>query len=204
MSIELKLMIGPLRIGCLFGSLSVVGALMGCGHMPVASMVKLARVDFAKTDPAQMRAAVKVPRVVKPKRVAMRIIVKITDGPEEEQDLVLREVSEPAELMALQNELDADTHIFAYRLEPADVVRLSTLRDTLRQRREAAGRRGGTLTISIRPEGCRTADLGERPLHVTTYLRTAETGGYVPLARDLDLRTISPGRDVAAEIPPCG
>ena len=76
--------------------------------------------------------------------------------------------------------------------------------DALRQRREAAGRKGGTLTISIRPEGCRTADLGERPLHVTTYLRTAETGGYVPLARDLDLRTISPGRDVATEIPPCG
>jgi hypothetical protein len=35
-------------------------------------------------------------------------------------------------------------------------------------------------------------------------LRTAETGGYVALARDLDLRTIDPQRDLAAAIPPCG
>ena len=41
----------------------------------------------------------------------------------------------------------------------------------------------------------------DRPVYVTTYLKTAETGGYVPLARDVDLRTIVPGRDVTAEIP---
>ena len=47
--------------------LVVMGAtlfLAGCGHMPVTSMIKLARVDFAKTDPAQVRAAVKLPRTV--------------------------------------------------------------------------------------------------------------------------------------------
>ena len=37
-----------------------------------------------------------------------------------------------------------------------------------------------------------------------SYLRTAETGGYLPLARDLDLRTVVTGRDVAAELPLCG
>jgi hypothetical protein len=36
---------------------------------------------------------------------------------------------------------------------------------------------------------------------MTTYLRTAETGRYVPLARDLDLRTIA--RDLVDAIPPC-
>jgi hypothetical protein len=38
---------------------------------------------------------------------------------------------------------------------------------------------------------------------VTTYLRTAETGGYVVLLHDVDLRTIMPGQDLAALLPPC-
>ena len=40
--------------------------LAGCGHMPVTSMVKLARVDFVATDPAGLRAAVKLPRTIRP------------------------------------------------------------------------------------------------------------------------------------------
>ena len=31
-------------------------AMAGCSHMPVTSMVKLARVDFETSDPAQLRA----------------------------------------------------------------------------------------------------------------------------------------------------
>jgi hypothetical protein len=38
----------------------------------------------------------------------------------------------------------------------------------------------------------------------TTYLRTAETGGYVPLARDVDMRSVLRGRDLAAQMPACG
>ena len=34
----------------------------------------------------------------------------------------MREVSEPAEVLALQRELEPDTHIFAYRLDGAEVT----------------------------------------------------------------------------------
>src|SRR5262245_14403931 len=90
--------------------------LAGCGHMPVTSMIKLARADLSATDPAQLRAAVKLPRALKlkPAGVALRIGVKLASGEEESQDFVLREVSDPADVLALHAELDAGTHVFAY------------------------------------------------------------------------------------------
>src|SRR5438132_13157514 len=94
--------------------------LAGCGHMPVTSMIRLARADLANTDPAQLRAAVKLPRSLRlrPRGVALRIGVKIGNGEEEVQEFALREVSEPADVLILHKELDANTHIFGYRLDP--------------------------------------------------------------------------------------
>jgi hypothetical protein len=71
--------------------------LSGCGPMPVMAMVKLARVDFATTDPAQLRAAVTLPPTVtpRPRGVRLRIAVGIGDGPEQAEDFLLREISEP-------------------------------------------------------------------------------------------------------------
>ena len=171
--------------------------------MPVTSMIRLARADLAATDPAQLRAAVKLPRALrlKPTGVSLRIGVKLAGGEEEAQDFLLREVSDPADVLALHRELDPNTHVFAYRLDPAEAARLAAFRDALKKKQDASGRRGGALTIAVRPDACRTGDLPDRPVYVTTYLKTAETGGYVPLARDLDLRTAVPGRDVTAEIP---
>ena len=108
-----------LRLFCFGIVCGVLGLLAGCRHMPVTSMVKLARVDFAATDPAN-------------------------------------------------------------------------------------GERGGALTISVAPEGRRSGELPPGPVLFTTYLRVAETGDYVPLARDVDMRGIACGRDLAAEMPVCG
>jgi len=185
--------------------LAIAFLLAGCGHMPVTSMIRLARADLAATDPAQLRAAVKLPRVLKlkPAGVALRIGVKLTNGEEDTQDFVLREVSDPADVVALHAELEPNTQIFAYRLDPAEASRLAAFRDALKKKQEASGRRGGNLTITVRPDACRAGDLPDRPVYITTYLKTAETGGYVPVARDVDLRTVVPGRDVTQEIPAC-
>ena len=114
----------------------------------------------------------------------------------------LREVSDPNDVLALHGELDPDTHIIAYRLDALEAARLAAFRDSLKARQAASGGRGGAITIAIRPDACRTRELPDRPILVTTYLRTAETGRYVPLARDLDLRTAT-GRDLAAALPLC-
>ncbi len=56
----------------------------------------------------------------------------------------------------------------------------------------------------MRPQACKVGELPDGPIYFSTFLRTAETGGYVTLARDIDLRSIAPNADVVAEISRCG
>src|SRR5204862_4868523 len=92
-------------------SACVTLALTGCGHMPVTSMVKLARVDFETSDPAQLRAAIKLPRSLRPlpNGVRLRIAVRVGRAPEEAREFVLRELLSPGELA---REASADSHIY--------------------------------------------------------------------------------------------
>src|SRR5215475_14998784 len=174
--------------------------LSGCGHMPVTSMVKLARVDFETSDPAQLRAAIKLPRELRtrPNGVSLRIAVRVGRAPEEAREFLLRELPPPAELA---REAGADTHIFAYRIDDADLPRLAAFRTELIARKSSGQR--GSITISVQPLACKTAELPEGPVYLTSYLRTAETGIYVTLARDVDLRTIAPEHAFVDSIPRC-
>jgi len=178
-----------------------VMAMAGCSHMPVTSMVKLARVDFETSDPAQLRAAIKLPRTLRaqPKGVALRIAVQVGRAPEEARDFMLRELPEPAELT---REAGAGSHIFAYRIDDADLARLAAFRAELIAKKSSGQK--GSISISVRPQACKVGELPDGPIYFSTYLKTAETKDYVALARDVDLRSIVPNAAVVAEIPRCG
>ena len=178
-----------------------VMAMAGCSHMPVTSMVKLARVDFETSDPAQLRAAIKLPRTLRaqPKGVALRIAVQVGRAPEEARDFMLRELPEPAELT---REAGAGSHIFAYRIDDADLARLAAFRAELIAKKSSGQK--GSISISVRPQACEVGELPDGPIYFSTYLKTAETKDYVALARDVDLRSIVPNAAVVAEIPRCG
>ena len=181
-------------------------AIAGCSHMLVTSMVKLARIDFETTDPAQLRAAIKLPRALRPRPngVVLRLAVQVGRAPEEARDFMLHELPEPAELT---HEAGADSHIFAYRIDDSDLARLMAFRNELIARKVAAQSSGqkGSISISVRPQACKAGGLPDGPVYFTTYLRTAETKDYVPLARDVDLRSIVPDPAAAvAAIPRCG
>jgi hypothetical protein len=135
--------------------------------------------------------------------VALRIGVKLANGQEESEDFILREASDPSDLLELRQEFDARSHIFTYRLDAREAARLAAFRDALLKKQATSGGKGGALTIAVRAEACRSGELPTQALLVTTYLRTPETAGYVPLARDVDLRTLSGHRDVAAALAPC-
>jgi len=177
--------------------------LASCSHVPVTSLLKLSQIDFVTTDPALMRAAVKLPRQLRPRPDGMRLhlVVKMNNGSEEAQDFALREVSDAADLLALRDELSSGSALFAYRIDPDDLARLKAFRATMLAKKNTGVK--GSLTISVRPETCRTETLGEGPVLFSTYLRTSETGSYVPLTRDVDLRSLDATRDIAALIPPC-
>jgi hypothetical protein len=176
-------------------------AMAGCSHMPVTSMVKLARVDFETSDPAQLRAAIKLPRTLRPQPngVALRIAVQVGRAPEEARDFMLRELPEPAELT---REAGAGSHIFAYRIDDSDLARLMAFRTELIAKKSSGEK--GSISISVRPQACKAGELPDGPVYFTTYLRTVETKDYVALARDVDLRSIVPDLAAVAGIPRCG
>src|SRR2546430_15555341 len=70
-------------------------ALAGCGHRPITSMVKLAPVDFETSDPAELRAAIKLPQALRtrPNGVSLRIAVRVERAPEEARDVDLRTIA---------------------------------------------------------------------------------------------------------------
>jgi hypothetical protein len=99
------------------------------------------------------------------------------------------------------SETDVEPGAQAFALAAADIVQLRAFRAALMQKQ--TGGSGGSLTISVRPDACRSTPLPSGPVLFTSWLKTAETGGYVALARDVDLRTIKGGQDIAANIPAC-
>ena len=189
-----------------FAASCVAVLLLGaCGHVPVLSMLKLARIDFKTTDPARLRIAVKLPSSIKPQRdkLRLRVTVQLPGNPDSTQDFVLSEISDPAELAMLRKEVDADAHVFAYRLDTSEANKLAAFReDLLRKKQE--GTRGGGLKIDVVPEACRSGAVAVGEVPFTTYLRTPETGGYLTLTEDVDMRTVVPGRDLVSEMPACG
>jgi hypothetical protein len=180
--------------------LAVYLLLFGCGHVPLTSLVKLARINFETSDPAQLRAAVKLPLALRPllRGVVLRIVARSGRSQEETRDFVLRELPEPTELAS---EMSGDTRVYAYHLEDADITRLTAFRSELIARKSAG--QGGAVSIQVLPQACKTAELPDGPIYFTTYLRTAETVDYVTLARDIDLRSLIPERVIANEIPRC-
>jgi len=182
--------------------LGLVVLLAACGHVPLMSMVTLSRIDFATTDPALLRAAIKLPQVIEPRLngAALRVAVKLADGRDMAQDFELSETMDERDVLVLHAELDPGTHVFAYRIDPGELEKLKVFRRTvLAQKYE----QNAGLEISIKPDACRAGALPPGPLLMTTYIKTSETNRYVTLARDVDLRTLAAGRDAAVAIPAC-
>src|SRR5262245_55311781 len=176
--------------------------LASCGHVPLMSMVTLSRVDFASTDPALLRAAIKLPQVIEPRLngAALRVAVKLADGRDMGEEFKLSETTDERDVLALHAELDPGTRVFAYRIEPGELERLKAFRRTALAQKQ--GQRAG-LEISVKPDACRVGTLPPEPLLMTSYIKTSETNRYVTLARDVDLRTLVAGRDAAAAILAC-
>jgi len=189
---ELSSMSSPLR-GLVH--LGVALALAGCGHAPLSSLIQLRRTDVATTDPGDLRAAVKLPAGLRPRETRLTLVVRPAAGGRHERSFVLRATGETPEAGLKPGE-----RVFAYRIDPADVPRLAAFRaETMTSGADAKGR--SSLEVNVSAKACREADLPDGPAPISTYLKTGETAGYVPLLRDFDLRRAE--GDLLANIPPC-
>ena len=187
--------------------LLLAGLLAGCGHVPLTSLPKLAKIDVRTTDLAQLRAGISLPADIRPLPggVTMTITALPKDGGRHERKAVLEEVRDAAELASLPVLAAPGRRFTLFRLSAADVARLGAFREEMFAGPQQSGNRG-SLSLGA-DKACRLGYLSPEPVTMTGYLRTSETQDYVLLMRDFDLteavRAIDPKVDLATAIPPC-
>ena len=187
--------------------LLLAGLLAGCGHVPLTSLPKLAKIDVRTTDLAELRAGISLPADIRPLPggVTMTIVALPKDGGRHERKVVLEEVRDAAELSSLPALAAPGRRFTLFRLSSADAARLGAFREEMFAGPQNSGNRG-SLSLGA-DKACRLGELPAKPVTMTGYLRTSETQDYVLLMRDFDLteavRAIDPKVDLATAIPPC-
>ncbi len=178
-------------IGGICVALALTVMLAACGHVPATSLVKLRSVDMQTTDLAAFRAAVRAPAdfTLAPDGVEMAVTVRRRDADPESAVTVmapLDQVADNADRAWLEAEQRPGTRIHIYRLSDAGRARLEEVREAMLAIQRAGQR--GSLSISIGAIGCWSRPPVDRPLILSTYIRMSETGQFVQLVRDYDIR----------------
>lgn len=158
--------------------------LQACSHVPVTSMVALARIDFEKTDLSAFRAAMRFPDNYRARGSRMIVKVLIEGMPDVREEFALEAVNDPEELMQLAGEGKPGVRLAAFRLPAEAVARFEAHRKrALEAKRE---KRKGSLSIALEPDFCYEKTPPRETLPFSTYLKTIETMRYVPVLRDFD------------------
>lgn len=163
-------------------AVAMLALLAGCGSakQPSQAAIGFARLDAVAADPADFRAAIRLPQGFGPaqpranltlyasrdkgERVVTRVaLIPITDGSE---DFALAELKRPG------------FTVTALRIAPADLATLAPFRDSARGLDK--------LDFTVEPEACRRASTAE-PALLTTYLRTDPSASYLMLTREADM-----------------
>ncbi|MDR3475365.1 MAG: hypothetical protein P4M09_27265 [Devosia sp.] len=170
-------------------TLPVCLGLVACATIPLGSIVPLARIDLMTTDLTKLRAALRLPRPLRPQPggVAMDVVLKADGVPDQTASLTLTETTDPADLARLPPLGNGQQRTYVYRLAPAEIARFDALRKTL------AGYRAAHLSSSLgfgiaTREFCTETPLEAGPVPTSSFLLTSETGTFVTLIDGLNLR----------------
>lgn len=163
---------------------AVLVFLPGCAALPTQSALALSRVDPMTTDAAAIRVAYLGPAEMRVRGEDARLVVQFSSSNQAmdvKQSFALREV--PA-AEGFTDPVRSGQHLQVYALRPDEVARFNTSRTLMAAERPDGGGKG---TISVAADGCLSDDHGQ-PLRFSAYLRTAETGRFVALLENADMR----------------
>ena len=168
----------------------LVLALAACSHVPAQTMWRMRNVDPMTTDATRLRAAVAMPKEVLPQKGGAKLVFSQArkGGAEAETlEIVLEEVPLAAETGLAAVKAGKGQEVRAFRIPPADVARFVEGRERAKTRAaKEPGAFQGSLSVGI--DGCRPEGAPmPKTFHVSTWLKTAETGDYVTLLDDVDL-----------------
>lgn len=169
--------------------LALTLSLPACASIPAATMQALRTTDPATTDLAALRAAVEMPETLRPRQGTARLAFQL-GGREGHFGLEEDETASPQ----VQQDVPPapGRRAVVFRLTPEG-------RDALEAFRRSAG--GRRMTIGVAADACRAGPADDGPLMIGTWVSTAQTGRFVPLAR-FDLRRLAGDAAIAA-LPAC-
>ena len=185
-------------------ALALSGFLCACGHVPTTSALQMRALDFTNTDAGLVRAAIRHPDTIRvsPGGATLEIFFAEPDGSRKIEHFVLAEVADPVEIAELADKALPARSLTLYRIAPADLPRAAAMQAKARDRAASAGPKGGGFSVGA--EGCRIGPLPDGPLPVSTFFKSAETGRFITLVDEMDLKSVrgSDGRPV--QLPECG
>ncbi len=176
------------KFKCVFASF-VALSLAACTSIPIASMMKLSRIDFMTTDLQVFRFALTLPNDLKPKPggVHLDLAYRQGDAPENKRVVELEESTSAPDFVGLPNAPEGQK-TYVYRLPPNEVATLNKIRNDAAI--EKSKGKKGSLTMGIAAkEFCANNAIPMAPLLVTTFVMSSENIGYVMLTHDIDLRS---------------
>lgn len=172
-----------------------IAMLPACASVPVRSMIELARLDPMTTDPAAIRAGLRVPANIRPRLETSTLKFTTWFGKESdpakaadrhEIALAMVEVDDAAARARLLGGNKGDA-VYLYQIAPADLPTLVAFRNDLATKKGSG--RDGHLQISIGVDACYVGTPPSPPVLMSTYIRFAGMRDYLPLARNIDIQS---------------
>ncbi|MGE3335634.1 MAG: hypothetical protein AB7I36_18475 [Rhodospirillaceae bacterium] len=177
--------------------------LSACASIPLSSLPDLARIDFMTTDMEVLRVALRMPEAIRPRPqgVVMDAVLTV-QGVQTKTPFRLTPDDSGEPRPGLETAARPGMAVHVYRLAASDTARFNALRrDVLKA--QADGRRASLgLGIETR-EFCSTGPVTEGALPASTFLLTSETGRFVLLVSDYDLRRNEATRPQLATLDAC-
>jgi hypothetical protein len=171
-----------------FKVISVLFLLSGCTSIPVSSLITLSRIDFQTTRLQDLRVALELPDAIRPQTRGVMLNVEVSLGNAREKMEFRLEpaggASEPKGLIAASSQ---GREIYTFKLSDKDVQTLEATRRRIMTGKEKGEKGSLGMGVAAR-EFCRAAALSEGSIFASTYIATSETGGYIPMLRNYDLR----------------
>lgn len=184
--------------------------LTACGSVPVSSLWKLRKLQLETLDPAALRAAVVHGPALQLYGQSLVLSVSVSRKVRQpggttttellEEKLPLQELRSTAERSPLAEYDKPQTLVQVWRIDPAALPRLQALRATaLAWKSTDKGQR--ELSLGLELAGCQKAGAHNR--QVTTLMRFADPGEYIPILRNLDLAETMPAAALSQRFPAC-
>ncbi|MEP3276238.1 MAG: hypothetical protein ABJN26_07825 [Stappiaceae bacterium] len=185
--------------------LCVVLIMVGCGHVPVSSLLKLNKVDVLTVDPGDIRVAVSMPDGIDVRKGGGVLKVGVHEsraGEAKAETFILAKEKSPTGLAGIPGATDIQERIMIFKISIIDLPRIRVLQNEIAERKARyPDDVQGFLSVDV--SACRlTSELPEL-IPTTTWLKTRNDRPFFLLTKSIDLRDVIKPEELESELGPC-